>query len=228
MLNKVKLIFLAKIIKVIIMEDITRVVIYARVSTSAQDYSHQLSSLRSYAKKQNYEVVKEFSEKISGAKKIADRQALTELIEYVENNKVDKILIYECSRLSRRIVDFLSIIEHLNEIGVSLYILQNGLETLLPSGEVNPIATLVCGIISQFNSMERTLIRSRMKSGFDHYRAMGGKVGRKEGYLKSEEQYREQYAKELSLLSKKVTLKDCYALTGTSINTLRKIKRVCL
>lgn len=210
------------------MEDRIKVVIYARVSTSAQDYSHQLSSLRSYAKQQNYEVVKEFSEKISGAKKIADRQALTELIEFVENNKVDKILIYECSRLSRRIVDFLSIIEHLNEIGVSLYILQNGLETLLPTGEVNPIATLVCGIISQFNSMERTLIRSRMKSGFDHYIASGGKVGRKFGFRKETEQYRVQYAKELSLLAKKVTLKDCYALTGTSINTLRKIKKLCL
>ena len=47
----------------------TSVCIYARVSTSSQDYDHQLSSLRDYARKNHYEVVKEFTEKISGAKK---------------------------------------------------------------------------------------------------------------------------------------------------------------
>ena len=80
------------------------------------------------------------------------------------------MLIYECSRLSRRIVDFLQVIEELNEQKVSLYIHQNGLETLLEDGSVNPIASLVLGIIAQFNSMERSLIRSRMESGYNHYR----------------------------------------------------------
>jgi len=202
----------------------TKVCIYARVSTSAQDYSHQLSSLRSYAKKQNYEVVKEFSEKISGAKKIADRQAMTELLDYVKENKVEKVLIYECSRLSRRQLDFLSIIEQLTEMGISLFILQNGLETLLPDGKVNPIASLVCGIISEFNSLERNLIRSRMKVGYDHARSIGVKVGRKTGFRKDETSYREQYSKEIGLLAKNVTLRDCHKLTGTSINTLRKLK----
>ena len=45
-----------------------RVVIYARVSTNSQDYARQISDLREYAKKMDYVVVKEFSEKISGAK----------------------------------------------------------------------------------------------------------------------------------------------------------------
>ena len=57
------------------MEERTKVVIYARVSTSAQDYTRQITELRKYAKKQNYEIVKEFSEKISGAKKIEERAA---------------------------------------------------------------------------------------------------------------------------------------------------------
>ena len=34
----------------------------------------------------------------------------------------------------------------------------------------------------------------------------------------------EEYAKEISLLKKNVSLRDCQALTGTSINTLRKLK----
>ena len=88
----------------------TKVVIYARVSTKLQEYDRQLSELRAYAKRMDYEVVQEFAEKISGAKSVAERQALTELLDYVETNKVDKILIYECSRLSRRAIDFLSVI----------------------------------------------------------------------------------------------------------------------
>lgn len=54
-----------------------------------------------------YGVVAEFTEKISGAKKVEERQALMELLAYVEQHKVDKVLIYECSRLSRRAVDSL-------------------------------------------------------------------------------------------------------------------------
>lgn len=163
--------------------------------------------------------------KISGAKKVAEREALKELLEDVEQNQVKKILVFECSRLSRRALDFLSIIEKLNEKGVSVFILQNGLETLLPDGKVNPIASLVLGIMSQFNSMERDLIRARMKNGYDNLRAQhpGEKVvGRKIGYRKTN--YQEEYAKEISLLKKGVSLRDCQSLTGTSINTLKKLK----
>ena len=206
------------------MEERTKVIIYARVSTSTQDYTRQITELRNYAWKQNYKIVKEFSEKISGGKKIEERAAIKELLDFVQTNEVDKVLVYEASRLSRRQLDFLSIIEQLNEAGVSLYILQNGLETLLPNKTVNPIAGLVLGIMSQFNSLEKNLIRARMASGYEHHRASGGRVGRKEGYRKSEEDYRTHYDREITLLQKGNTLADVRAITGTSINTLRKLK----
>ena len=201
-----------------------KVCIYARVSTQSQDYQRQLSELREYATRMNYEVVKEFSEKISGAKAIAERQALTELLDYAAANRIDKVLVYECSRISRRAIDFLQVIEQLTQMKVSVYILQNGLETLMADGSVNPIAQLVLGIIGQFNSMERSLIRSRMSSGYNHFRSNGGKVGRKEGYKKSNEQMKEQYSKELSLLKKGLSLRNIQAITGTSVNTLRKLR----
>ena len=201
-----------------------KVCIYARVSTQGQDYQRQLSELREYASRMNYEVVREFSEKISGAKSVAERQALTELLDYAAANRIDKVLVYECSRISRRAIDFLQVIEQLTQMKVSVYILQNGLETLMADGSVNPIAQLVLGIIGQFNSMERSLIRSRMSSGYQHFRSNGGKVGRKEGYRKSDEQMRQQYNKELSLLKKGLSLRNIQAITGTSVNTLRKLK----
>ena len=206
------------------MEERTKVVLYARVSTSAQDYTRQITELRRYAKKQNYEIVKEFSEKISGGKKIEERAAIKELLDFVQFNKIEKVLVYECSRISRRQLDFLSIVEQLTEAGVSLYILQQGLETLLPDGKPNPIANLCFGIIAEFNNLEKNLIRARMSSGYEHHRASGGRVGRKGGYRKSEEEYRKNYEREIALLQKGNTLKDVKSITGTSINTLRKLR----
>lgn len=206
------------------MEEKTKVVLYYRVSTSAQDYSHQQAALRKYAKTHHYEIVKEFGEKISGAKKIEERAAIKELLDFVSQNKVDKVVIYEASRLSRRQIDFLAIIETLTELGVSLYILQSGLETLLPDRTPSPIANLVLGIMSQFNTLEKNLIRARMSVGYEHYRDKGGRVGRKNGYRKSESEFRTQYDREISLLKIGNSLSDVRAITGTSINTLRKLK----
>lgn len=205
------------------------VVIYTRVSTQGQEYERQLAELRDYAARMNYEVVEEFSEKVSGAKRVEEREALMNLLRYVEANKVDKVLIYECSRLSRRAIDFLTVIEHLSSLKVSVYILQNGLETLMEDGSVNPIASLVLGIIGQFNSMERSLIRSRMASGYKHYReVLNGTVGRKKGYRKSDEQMKEQYSKEIQLLRKGLSLRNIQAITSTSVNTLRKLKAIAM
>lgn len=205
-----------------------KVVIYTRVSTQGQEYERQLAELRDYAARMNYEVVEEFSEKVSGAKKVEEREALMSLLSYVEAHKVNKVLIYECSRLSRRAIDFLTVIEHLSSLKVSVYILQNGLETLMEDGSVNPIASLVLGIIGQFNSMERSLIRSRMESGYKHYRQQGGQVGRKVGYKKSDDDMRQQYSKEIQLLRKGLSLRNIQAITSTSVNTLRKLKAIAM
>jgi len=204
--------------------DIVNVVIFARVSTRIQDYDRQLQELRSYASRMQYNVVNEFAEKVSGAKRISDREGLTELLDYCEANKVDKVLVWECSRLSRRAVDFLGIIEYLTDRHVSVYIHQNGLETLLPDGTQNPIANLVLGILAQFNSMERTMIRSRMESGYNAFIASGGKVGRKVGYRKTKENMLTQYTKDVSLIRKGISLRNISAITGTSRGTLSKLK----
>ena len=204
----------------------TKVVIYARVSTKTQEYDRQVVELREYARKMEYEVVAEFTEKVSGAKRVEEREALTELLAYTDAHKVDKVLVYECSRLSRRIIDFLTVIENLTAKKISVYIHQNGLETLLPNKQANPIAQLVMGVLAQFNSLERSLIRSRMESGYNHYRQQGGQVGRKVGYRKSEEQMRGDYAKEIQLLKKGLSLRNIQAITTTSINTLRKLKQM--
>lgn len=206
-------------------ENSLHAVIYGRVSTANQDYERQVSELQTYAERMGYVVCDVFCEKVSGAKRVDEREQLTELLNYVANNHVDKVLIYECSRLSRRVVDFLTVIEHLTEQGISVYIHQNGLETLQPDGKPNPIAQLVLGILAQFNSMERSLIRSRMESGYNHYRSNGGVVGRKVGYRKPDEVLLSENAEVVKLLKKGYSLRNISKLTGKSVNTVRKVQQ---
>lgn len=201
-----------------------KVVIYARVSTLLQMYDRQIEELREYADNMGYLVVKTFSEKISGARKVEERNALMDLLTYVEENNIDKILIYEASRLSRRVVDFLSIIEHLNEKKISLYIHNNNMETLTPTGDINPISNLVLGILANFNSLERSLISSRMQSGLKNYIKNGGTIGRKVGYRKSSKEMIDDYPEQIRLIRKGYSLRNIAKITNCSVNTVRKIK----
>ena len=72
--------------------------------------------------------------------------------------------------------------------------------------------------------MERKTIRERVASGYVNFRNSGGKVGRKKGYRKTEEQMRADYPKEIQLLKKGLSLRNIQAITQTSVNTLRKLK----
>ena len=109
---------------------------------------------------------------------------------------------------------------------ISVFVLQNGLETLLPNGQENPLANMVLGILAHFNYVEKCVLKSRMVSGYNQYRAKGGKVGRKQGYRKTEEQMLQEYAKEIQLLKKGISIRNVSAITGTSSMTLQKIKKL--
>ena len=171
-----------------------------------------------------------FCNKVSGAKRIEERTELTDLIAYVKDNDIDKVVCLEISRLGRNTLEALKVIECLNEHGVSLYVKNYNLETLNPDGKVNPVASLICTILLEIASMERLTIAERMASGRDQYiakcRREGVKMGRPSTYRKTDDAYKTQYPKELALLKKGISLRNVSVITGTSVNTLRKLKSI--
>lgn len=207
-----------------------KVCLLCRVSTQAQDYEYQINLLTDIAKSRNWEVVKVFANKISGAKKNEERSEIMELIEYVKNNKVEKVLCTEISRLGRSTLEALKVIELLNENKVCLYLANYGLETLNRDGSINPTCHLICTILLEIGQIERSSIRTRMAMGYQEYlnkRKIDKEnhpLGRPTKYKKSDSTYREQYQKEISLLRKGISLRNVSSLTGTSIGTLRKLK----
>ena len=206
-----------------------QVAILARVSTQRQDYERQVMELTDYCQRMNWEIVKVFANKVSGATKNADREEISGLVEYVKEHHLNRVVCLEISRLGRNTLEALKVINYLNENGVSLHIKNYNLNTLNEDGKVNPVASLICTILLEIASMERLTIKERMASGRDQYiakcRREGVKMGRPATYRKSDESYRDQYQKEISLLRKGISLRNVQKITGTSLGTLQKIKR---
>lgn len=205
-----------------------KVVILARVSTNKQDYDRQIIELTDYCNRVGWEVANVFANKVSGAKAVEERAEIVDMIEYVRTNAIQRVVVLEISRLGRNTLEALKVIQTLNENGVSLYIKNYNLETLNPDGKPNPVASLITTILLEIASMERLTIQERMASGRDKYiakcRETGVKMGRPSSYRKSDEEYKEQYSKEISLLRKGISLRNIYAITGTSVGTLRKLQ----
>lgn len=203
------------------------VVLLCRVSTNHQDYHRQINELTEFCEKQGWNIEKIFANKVSGAKKNEERPEIQEMITYVRAHNINKVVVLEISRLGRNTLEALKVIQMLNEEGICLYVKNYNLETII-NGKVNPVASLICTILLEIASMERLTIVERMTSGRNQYiakcRETGKKMGRPETYRKSEDSYREQYAKDISLLKKGISLRNINAITGTSIMTLRKLK----
>ena len=205
-----------------------KVVILARVSTNRQDYDRQINELTDYCNRMQWEVAKVFANKVSGAKSVEERSEIQEMVTYIKTNDVKRVVVLEISRLGRNTLEALKVIQTLNESHVSLYIKNYNLETLNPDGKPNPVASLITTILLEISTLERLTIQERMASGRDQYiakcRATGKKMGRPSTYRKSDEAYKDQYAKEISLLRKGISLRNIYAITGTSIGTLQRLK----
>ena len=204
------------------MSNMDRICIFARVSTSIQEYDRQVNELTTLAQRNGWNVEAIFCEKVSGAKKNAERKELSRMVDYVQAHHINKVAVTELSRLGRDTLQVLEVIEQFNRLGISLYIQNYGIETLTADGEVNPMSQFLITILAEVARMERKTIRERVESGYKNYRANGGKVGRKEGYRKSESDMREQYAEEIRLLRKGISLRNISKITGTSVNTIRK------
>jgi len=205
-----------------------KVVLLVRVSTDKQYYQRQIVELTEFCSKVGWEVVETFANIVSGAKRNEEREEIQSMITYIKTHSIKKVVCLEISRLGRNTLEALKTIQILTENGVSLYVKNYNLETLTDDGKVSPIASLLCTILLEIAQMERLTIKERMESGRKQYidkcRKEGIKMGRPSTYRKSEETYREQYQKEITLLRKGISLSNVSKISGVSINTLRKVK----
>lgn len=203
-----------------------KVVIYSRVSTITQDYKRQTEELTEYSRKMGYEVVKSFEEKISGGKDNEDRPKLMAMINFIKENKIDKVLCWELSRIGRNTIEVLKTIKLLNDNCIALYIKNYNIETLNDKCEINPLSQFMIQILTSVSEMEKTTIRLRVKSGYDSFRNNGGKVGRKEGFKKDNEALLTEHKDIVKLLKQDFSVRKIMKLTDKSSGTVQKVKKI--
>ncbi|MDP9457023.1 MAG: recombinase family protein [Actinomycetota bacterium] len=109
-----------------------RVGLYARVSThDQQTLPLQLQAMREYAQRRGWEVVREISEVGSGAK---EREKREQLLKAARRREIDAIIVWRLDRWGRSLVDLVTTLGELGEMGVGFVSLTEALDLTTPTG----------------------------------------------------------------------------------------------
>lgn len=150
---------------------IKQVAIYCRVSTEEQtdgySISAQLQTLRQYSQLYGWEIVKEYVDEGISGKNIKGRPAMKRLIEDVEKERFQAVLVWKISRLSRNMLDTLTLLDKFENYGVKFISYSESFDT------GNPIGRLVVQLMASIAEMERNTLSENVKLGMKQ-RAMEG------------------------------------------------------
>ena len=149
---------------------IKRAGIYTRVSCGDQHPETQLYDLRELAKQRRLEVVREYSDVISGAK--SKRPGLDQLLADARRRHFDIVLVAAFDRIARNVRHFLEVLDELNHLGVEFISLRENIDTGGPLGRA---MVVIVGAIAE---LERSLIVERVKAGMRRARLEGRRIGR--------------------------------------------------
>ena len=138
----------------------TKTIGYARVSTADQSLERQTDELTAAG-------ADEVRTEVGSGKKDAKRPVWDELLRSLREG--DTLMVTELSGLGRSTSQLSALADDLRDSGVSLRILNLGIDTGKPAGK------LVYSIISAVAEMERELLIERTNSGLAAARARGRK-----------------------------------------------------
>ncbi|HCY9459150.1 TPA: recombinase family protein [Staphylococcus aureus] len=139
---------------------------YARVSTGLQNLNLQEDRLNAYG------CEKIFSDHISGSK--SKRPGLDKAIEFARSG--DTIVVWRLDKLGRNMEDLITLVNELNERGVSFH----SLEENITMDKSSSTGQLLFHLFAAFAEFERNLILERSSAGRIAARARGRYGGRPE------------------------------------------------
>jgi DNA invertase Pin-like site-specific DNA recombinase len=147
-----------------------RAALYVRVSTVDQHLETQLLDLRQMAAQRGYEIVHEYTDKISGAK--AKRPGLDQMLADGRRGRFDVVLVWASDRVARSVKHFLELLDELNRIGVEYVSFRENIDTGGPLGRA---IVIIVGAVAE---LERSLIVERVRAGMRRARLEGQHIGR--------------------------------------------------
>ena len=152
-----------------------RCAVYCRVSTSTKDQTteNQLRELHSYCERLGYEVVKVYEDEVSGAKTREKRPAYNEMCKDAFLKKFDIIIGWDVSRFGRSMKEFVHFLSDMDDKGIGVVAVKNGLDTSSSSGRM---MMKMIGCLEEWN---REMLVERTNAGLARTVANGTKLGRK-------------------------------------------------
>jgi DNA invertase Pin-like site-specific DNA recombinase len=205
-------------------------VIYSRVSSDSerQDTQRQTTELKEYGNRVGYNIVEVYAEKVSGYKKNEQRPIFSKMLEDIKANQIDKVLVWELSRIGRSVLQSLQNIQTLHDMKVGIYIKNFNLETLNDDKTPNNLSMFMIQILFSVANMESQMTLSRLQSGYrNHIKKYGSKsVGRKKGNTDSDDTILERHSDVVKLIKRNISIRNIAAITNKSTNTILKVKKL--
>jgi DNA invertase Pin-like site-specific DNA recombinase len=130
-----------------------RAALYLRVSTLDQHPETQLYDLRQMAQQRGYQIVEEYTDRISGAK--ARRPGLDALMRDARRGRFDVVLVWASDRIARSVKHFLDVLDELNRLNIEFISFREQIDT------GGPLGRAVVVIIGAIAELERNLIVER-------------------------------------------------------------------
>ncbi len=149
----------------------TKVGLYARVSTLDQSPDMQIRELREYAAARGWTITSEYVNRgVSGAKE--SRPALNQLMNDARKRKFDCVAVWRFDRFARSTHHLLAALDEFRNLGIQFVSYQENIDTTSALGQA--LFTIVAAVAT----LERDLIRERVRAGLRHARAKGKRLGR--------------------------------------------------
>lgn len=152
---------------------VTRVAIYARVSTKDQHCKNQIDVLTQWCERQGHRITKVYTDAgISGSKRRDKRPALDAALKDAARSEFDLLAAFAVDRLGRSTVDLLQTLESLHEAGVDLFLHAQAIDTRTSTGKA------LFTMLSLFGELERAMLIERVNAGLARAKSQGKKLGR--------------------------------------------------
>jgi DNA invertase Pin-like site-specific DNA recombinase len=134
------------------------------------------------------------------------------MLKDANRRRFDLVMAWSIDRVGRSLSDLLGTIQHLEAVGVDLYLDQQNIDTTTPTGR------LLFQITGAFAEFERSIIRARVNLGLSRARAQGKRLGRRPVSADVVERIRTE------LVTGAGILKTAKAL-GVGTGTVHRVKR---
>ena len=148
----------------------TKCYIYIRVSTAMQVDGYSLEAqkdrLTKFAEFQDMEVVREYCDAGKSGKSITGRPEFTQMLQDVADDKdgVEYILVFKLSRFGRNAADVLNSLQYIQDFGVNLICVEDGIDSSKDSGKLTITVLSAVAEIERENILVQTMEGRKQKA----------------------------------------------------------------